>query len=71
MQDTPALPNQSPLAPGSAVIPGGQTQVDVGVDVLDGVVRERDETFVLRLTGSTNSPPSSDPVAMATIEAND
>ncbi len=56
---------------GSVVIPAGQRRVEVDVDVLEDAVRERDETFVLRLTGSSNAPLSSDTAAEATIEAND
>ncbi len=54
---------------GSVVIPAGQRRVEVDVDVLDDAVREPDETFVLRLTGSSNAPLSSDTAAEATIEA--
>ncbi len=45
---------------GSVVIPAGQRRVEVDVDVLEDAVREPDETFVLRLTGSSNAPLSSD-----------
>lgn len=70
--DRTAIAGQDYVArSGTAVIPAGQTRVAVDIDVLDDAVRERDETFVLRLTGSSNAPLSSDTVAMAIIEAND
>jgi len=70
--DRTAVAGQDYLArSGSVVIPAGQRRVEVDVDVLDDAVREPDETFVLRLTGSSNAPLSSDTAAAATIEAND